>query len=190
MICRGCVAGGHKSCQVCDRPIAISYCSEKCNSRDIKEHTITCHREYGERLVSIVEYIIQYCGERKTCFSENHIWNISYGFGIDDILLKASSNSEIDGTCVICQDNATAITHSLTYASKRKVGRTDTLNYYLCTRCSSQGLSVCPVYLRDTSKCTQMHQWWTLLGCLRRIDPNVPKDIKQILFQFVKPCNH
>lgn len=188
------------NCEACGRWMAkwgcnvcgTTTCSKQCEEYYSPIHQVVCHHEKGDRLMSIVEYITHLNGRDIGGPFWQPTINLSKVFVLSESRILRPSDTRIslgNTTCVICSVATSNRNFQQLYYTTRR-GLIKSLVYILCNHCRSQGLQLCDRYLRCTSKCTSTFGWWTFLMCLHRVVPWIPKDIKQILFQLIKPCNH
>lgn len=173
----------YHQCNVC----SMSHCSQKCREENDKLHQIVCHTTIEDRLRSIADYIVDEADP------DRKLQNICCAFYIPTCPGVCGAFLSPFCHCIICGYKFPIKTYpegTSSRGNKYIVYRGKKLEFLLCATCTDLKRELCPKHFHCTSKCTQIESWWTLLGCVNRVIPSIPKDIKQMLFQFVKPCNH
>lgn len=181
--CLYCSEATIRACTTCDAP----YCSESCEKADGPSHQITCHAKLEDRIRSVVEYIVGACSDSE----KNHEFNICCTLSVTDpnstrrLLLSAYGGYSFC-SCAVCGkpkiNDSTYLSYRVATIKKTKI------TYYVCLECRQHQKELCHQWFRLTSECTNTATWWAFLLCLRRTALDVPKDIKRMLFNELRPC--
>lgn len=176
--CFRCKKSTKLRCGICSTP----YCSQLCLDCDEKSHQIFCHAEVEDRLRHIIEYVFSNYQKSR----DDRPWILSVGFynsGMKNFHANLSAFGDTFTNpavvrCVFC--SAVLIEKPAEDLKPCKYSGTVVL-YVNCDDCEKMGKKLCSTWLRCTSKCPSVKEWWVFLTSLKKIGVRLPKDIKKIL---------